>query len=220
MPSIAVPRRAAAVAAAAVVLLVAPVAAENFEFPLLNRTYEAFIQDLTPVEIGPAHVSLSSPQHTLTVLEHHASLVPDGAGNHLAKVELELVASGRLEADVRIGAVKSHVVDDLVVPQQRLALSGRVRIVRTTDGYEITTLELPASVEIRIESLLARRLFSLCHQMALVLVSLQCKTLEEALTRVSVPLPEPGLAYLLPDAELRIEDRALLDSYLSRTAGE
>jgi hypothetical protein len=212
---------AATIAAVVVVLLAAsPVAAETFEFPLLNRTYEAFIQELSPVEIGPAHVALSSPQHTLTVLGNQASLVPDGNGDHLATVELELEAAGRLEADVRIGTLESHIGDDLVVPRQRLSLAGRVRIQHTAGGYEITALELPPTVEVKIESLLARRLFALCHQMALVLVSLRCATLEEALTRVVVPLPAPGQVYLLPDSELRSEDRERLDAYLGSTTGD
>lgn len=192
-----------------------PMSAESFEFPLLNRTYEAFVQELTPVEIGPAHVILASPEHSLTVLDHRAILTPGEDGSHLATVELEFTARGRLEADLRIGTIESHVGDDLTVPRQRLTLSGRVRIARAPDGYLITALELPSSVEVRIESVLARRLFSICHQMALVLVNLSCSTLEEALTRLTVPLPAPGTRFELPDAELRKEDRDRLDAYLA-----
>lgn len=210
-----VARTAAIAVAALIVGVTAPMRAESFEFPLLNRTYEAFVTDLAPVEIGPAHVALSSPEHSLTVLEHRATLMPGGDGSHLATVELEFLASGRLEADLRIGGIESHVGDDLTVPRQRLVMSGRVSIVRAADGYHITALELPADVEVRIESLLARRLFSICHQMALVLVNLRCSELEQALTLLRVPLPEPGTTFSLPDSELRPEDRARLEAYLT-----
>jgi hypothetical protein len=207
-----------AVAVGVLLASVAPLHAESFEFPLLNRTYEAFVEELQPVQIGPAHVSLSSPQHSLSLLDHRATLVREADGSHRATVEIEITASGRLEADLRIGGVESSVDDDLTVPRQRLALVGRVAIARSPDGYVITALELPASVEVRIESVLAGRLFSICHQMALVLVNLSCATLEDALSRVVVPLPESGTTFVLGDAELRPEDRARLDAYLGRDA--
>ena len=50
--------------------------------------------------------------------------------------------------------------------------------------------------------------------MALVLVSLDCVVLEESLTNLEVPLPEPGESYLLPREELTQKEIAALEQYL------
>jgi hypothetical protein len=52
--------------------------------------------------------------------------------------------------------------------------------------------------------------------MALVLVSLDCVALEQALSVVTVPLPEPGAEYLLPFAEVEADERARFDAYLDQ----
>lgn len=187
----------------------------DLSFRRLDRTYEAIVDQLAPIELGPAKVSLRSPQHSLRVLSHLARLTPDGDGHRVA-LEVSFEGSGRVEADVVMGAVASQLADDLVIPRQTLRLEGRVGIARGEGGYVVTALELPATTSVRIQSRLAGRLVGLCRPMALVLVSLDCGALEQALSVVSVPLPEPGTAYLLPDIEIEADERARFDAYLSQ----
>jgi hypothetical protein len=188
---------------------------EGFAFPQLNRSYDGLVDQLAPVQMGPALVQLRSPEHALTIRRHLADLAPTPEGDHRVRLELDFSGWGRLEADVTLGTVNSRLADEVVVPAQSLVLEGRARLERTEGGYLITPTELPGSVAVRIESRLAQRLFSLCRPMGLVLVNLDCPALESALSSIDVPLPEPGQGYLLPDAELTDDDRARLDGYLA-----
>ncbi|HVS14415.1 MAG TPA: hypothetical protein VMV46_10840 [Thermoanaerobaculia bacterium] len=207
--------RAAAVLLALVPLAAGVARAESFTFERLNRVYEGVVDELAPVEMGPALVQLRSPEHALTIRRHLADLAPTSDGDHRIRLELAFSGWGRLEADVTLGTVTSRLNDDVVVPAQSVVLDGRARVARTEGGYLITPTELPRAVNVRIESRLARRLFSLCRPMGLVLVNLDCAALEAALSSIDVPLPDPGQAYLLPDAELTDADRERLDGYLA-----
>jgi hypothetical protein len=186
----------------------------ELSFRRLDRTYEALVEELAPIEIGPAHVRLRSPEHALRILRHLAILEPAKTGGHRLTLQVSFEGHGRVEADVVLGAVASQLADDLVIPEQTLRLEGRVSIARAEDGYQVAVLEAPESVAVRIQSRLAGRLVGLCRPMALVLVSLDCAALEQALGSITVPLPAPGSEYLLPAAEVEADERALLDAYL------
>lgn len=188
--------------------------AREFRFERLDRTYEAFITELAPVEIGPALVKLSSPEHSLTLVRHVARLEPLGRGEFLIDLEVRFAGVGALEADVTFGRIESHLSDQLAVPVQTLRLAGRVHMAAGAEGYLITVREIPAEVTVHIESALAQRLFGICHQMVLVLVNLDCVELEQSLTRVRVPLPGAGETYLLTYEELTEDERLTLDGFL------
>jgi hypothetical protein len=188
----------------------------DLSFRRLDRTYVAVVDQLAPIEIGPAKVALRSPDHSLRILRHLAQLAPDPAGGHRIVLEVTFEGRGRVEADVVMGAVASQLADDLVIPHQTLRLEGRAAISRSPDGYQVTALELPESIDVQIQSRLAGRLVGLCRPMALVLVSLDCAALEQALSVVTVPLPEPGAEYLLPFAEVEADERARFDAYLDQ----
>ncbi len=203
-----------ACAAAFALAASAAVAEETFVFQKLNREYTEFVQDLAPVNVGAARVLLSSPQHSITLIRNHTVLHPAPEGGHFATVDLRLGGTGTLNAQVEMGSVSTTLTDQLALPAQGLVLKGRVAITREPEGLWIRVLELPQSVTVRIESRLARQLFTLCRPMALVLVSLDCVVLEESLTNLEVPLPEPGESYLLPLEELTAKEAAALEQYL------
>lgn len=113
-----------------------------------------------------------------------------------------------------MGSVSTQLEDELALPAQGLTLKGRVGITPVEGGFSIEVLELPRSVRVRIESRLARQLFTLCRPMALVLVSLDCELLEDSLTNIEVPMPEPGSTYLLPREELSDAEVSALAAYL------
>jgi hypothetical protein len=214
-------RRVGTARAAAVALVLAAWAAPVLAGPTLeiffrrlDRTYSSIVDRLAPIEIGPATVALRSPEHSLRILHHLATLEPDPAGGHRVAVEVRFAGEGRVEADVVMGAVASQLADDLVVPEQTLRLEGRAAIARVAEGYKVTALELPESIAVRIQSRLAGRLVGLCRPMALVLVSLDCGALEQALGVLHVPLPGSGAEYLLPAEEVEPDERARLDEYL------
>lgn len=191
----------------------------EMSFRSLDRTYEALVDELAPIEIGPARVRLRSPEHSLRILRHRATLVPSKAGGHDVALEVSFSGSGRVEADVEMGAVASQLADDLVVPEQTLVLEGRAGISRTEEGYQVTVLAVPESVSVKIQSRLAGRLVGLCRPMALVLVSLDCVALEQALGSITVPLPAPGSEYVLPFSEVDADERARFDAYLDEASG-
>jgi hypothetical protein len=186
-----------------------------FEFERLNRSYAAFIEELEAVTLGPATIELSSPEHTLTLLRHRASLRPLGNGLFAVDLEVRLFGQGTLEADVTFGRVHSQLSDRVAVPAQGLELAGVAAISASVDGFLVEARELQPTLEVRVESELAGRLVALCHQMVLVLVSVDCPVLEESLERLSVPLPPPGTTYLLPYDELTEAERVELERYLA-----
>jgi len=210
---------------AAAALLLAPALAEppaasgaDFEFQKLNRTYSEFVEDLAPVVLGPVEVRLRSPRHVLDLAGHHASLEPAGDGTHRIRVAIELSGHGTIDAVLRAAGLEGKLEDELVLPLQTLRMEGRIRLLRGPGGYTITLVEGPEQVEVRIESQLAGRLVPLCRQMALVLVRFDCLALEDALSRVQVPIPPPGTEFLLPIEEITEDERRRLDAYLETSA--
>ncbi len=201
-------------------LLCGPAAAQQepgtrvVSFERLNRVYEHLIDDLVPVRIGPAEVMLRSPEHALTVTHHAATLSPVGDGLFEAALELEIAGWGRIDADVTIGSLESRLSQNLTVPRQTLYLEGLVTLRRAEEGYWITTERMPETAQVRIESELGRQLFTVCRQMALVLVSLDCDAIESAVTLIRAPLPKAGGEYLIGLEDVTPEEREEFDRVL------
>ncbi len=65
----------------------------------------------------------------------------------------------------------------------------------------------------RIQSGIGRQIVNVCDG-ASVLLSLDCPSLEQSLSRAVIPLPAAGEEYLLEDAELTPAERSQLDGYL------
>jgi hypothetical protein len=210
---------AMAVAAALAGAAGASAGAVEFEFARLNRTYSQFVDQLEPVVLGPVEVLLRSPQHQLQLSRHHAWLDPAGEGTHNVRIEIEISGSGTIDAVLKAAGLEGKLEDELVLPLQTLRLDGRIRLARSPAGYQIALVEAPESVEVQIQSQLAGRLVPVCQQMALVLVRFDCAALEQALSRVQVPLPAAGTEFLLPIEEITPEEAKALDRYLIESAG-
>ena len=209
-----------AVASLVLALPAAPAPAQDatedrvVSFERLNRVYEGLIDDLTPVQIGPAEVLLRSPEHALTVSRHEATLRPGDDGVFETTLQLELAGSGRIDADITIGSLESRLSQELTVPRQTLHLEGAIKVRRSSEGYWITTVRMPEAAQVRIESELGTQLFSVCRQMALVLVSLDCDAIERAVTLIRAPLPEAGGEYLIAMEDTTAEERRDFDRFL------
>lgn len=189
-----------------------------FQFESLNRSYEMDDSEVAPVRQGPVTIHLASPRNTLVIRSHSLTLRPLGDGSYRASVGVELMGSGDLTADLVTDAGGSSRLEDLVVvPRQRVELDGRVRFERVAEGWDVTALSLPPKIEIDIQSRLAGSLVTLCDQMA-VFLGLDCSGMERSLSRVEVPLPEPGSVFFLPEAELSREEAAAFEEYLGNSA--
>lgn len=187
-----------------------------FEFQSLNRRYDHLASDIAPYAAGPLTVSLSSPQHELALLSNRLVLTPLGKGSYELSLAVEFAGSGLLVADLDVSGTKSRFNDVLTVPAQRRSITARVEIARSKSGYLITPRELPRIIEITIQSQLGGQLLTACRPLAL-LVALDCGALEQAFSRVEVPLPAPGETYLFELERLSEAERHTLDAFLTQT---
>ena len=109
-------------------------------FESLNRTYESFVNELAPIELGSARIELVSPEHFMTLERHEASLRPLGEGRYEVRVEAQFHGGGLLSADILIGAVPAHLEDELTLPSQVILLEGQLRVIATPEGYDLVLL--------------------------------------------------------------------------------
>lgn len=187
--------------------------AEEFSFAELNRNYSNLVTQLDPIEVGPASVLVRSPEHVLRLVTHSARLGAASEGGIDAVLTVEIQGSGLIEADISMTGLNTTVYDALVVPRQTIEVRGRLSIASDESSYVIRALELQPSIKVRIQSELATRLFKICRPMGLVLVALDCRTLEQSLTDLEVPLPRDQ-AFYLEHSELSSAERAELDRFL------
>lgn len=205
---LAVPAGATAAAAA--------VATETLELAPCNRTYRMRGAELAPVTQGGMVIALTSPENHLTLARHRLELTPRGDGTHDARFVADFSGGGDLVADVTVGTLTQRLEDRVEVPRQERTVEARVRLARSEAGYELTPLELPEHVVIDVDSQLASRFAGLCQGLSLVM-AINCRPLQAALSRARVPMPEPGETYLLPPECLTDELRGRLDEYLAGT---
>lgn len=191
-------------------------APREFAFTQLNKTYTDFVSEFAPIEQGALTIDLSSPHQVLVLKENHVRLEPAGDGGQKAHLELRLMGSGWLVADLTAAGMTTRLQDQLLVPEQIIAVDGKAKIERIEGGYRVTPTELPGKVEVRIQSKVGNGLLSWCDRAsAMPFVSLDCTGLERSLDRVAVPMPAAGTPYYLPDADLTPADRQALDAYLA-----
>lgn len=196
-----------------------PLHAEEFSFAALNRNYKDLVQELEPFQVGPATILVRSPQHLLRLVSHSARLTPSAAGGLDALLRVEFQGSGQIEADIDMTGLDTTVRDALVVPRQVLEVRGRLSVAQTEGGFLVRALELQPSIQVQIESELAARLFRICRPMGLVLVSLDCRELERALTLLDVPLPQ-NESFFLADEEISPAEREALIRFLDLAEAE
>jgi hypothetical protein len=194
--------------------------ATRFEFASLNRTYVMEDSVMDPVATGGVTVAMTSPTSTLILRGHRLDLTPVGDGSYRARMAVDFMGKGALEADILTGdRLLSEMTDEVVVPRQEVELDGRISFLRTTAGWDITAHELPAQVTLDIRSRLIGQLYTTCASMG-VFLGLDCDGLDQSLSRVEVPLPKAGSVFELPAALLSAEEVARLDAYLGTVPPE
>ena len=159
---------------------------------------------------------LASPRQVVTVRDHVARLTALGGGRVDGSLEIELIGKGELVADVDFAGSLQHLTDELILPPQRVTLTGTARLVRVTGGYRVLAERVPSKVPIAIRSHLINQIVSACEGAALLsLGALDCAPLTGALERPSIPLPAAGREYFLADTDLTDADRAELDALIA-----
>ena len=187
-----------------------------FEFKSLNRRYSQLTSDIAPYTTGPLTVYLSSPRHELELVSNRLALTPLGKGAYQLALTVEFAGNGDLVADLDVSGTKSRFTDLLTVPPQQRTVEAKVEIARSKSGFLITPRELPASFNITIQSRLGGQLLTACRPLSL-LVALDCGALEQAFTRVEVPLPPTGETYLFELERLSEAERHGFDAFLAQT---
>lgn len=191
-----------------------PDATVEFRFEKLNRTYTDFVPPIEGMEEGGITVRLASPRQALILRDHRVRLTPRSDGAFDAELELDIQGKGAIVADVTLGAVAETFTDDVIIPLQKLKLAGKVKLRRVAGAYEVTAIELPAKLQIAVQSRTVNQILTLCDNAALLtLGAIDCTGLDRALTRPAVSLPA-GQSFTLADGDLSDEDRRQLDALL------
>ena len=184
------------------------------EFQLLNGVYSNPNPELDPVRQGPITVELRSPRNSLQLFRHRLALAPLGDGTFQAQLVADFEGEGDLEADVHLAGITRTLSDTVRLPRQTLVVAGRIRLERVENGFRAVALELPKEVTLAIDSQLGASLAVTCRGLTRFLPLVGCGSLEAALKKATIPLPEPGTELLLGDEQLTGEERALLQALL------
>lgn len=180
----------------------------------VDGVHENLDIDISPIELGPVVIRLSTPTHRLEVLEHELQLGPAGDGAEIGRVRARFSGQAHLVAELGVGEVTSEIDDNIELPLQEIDLRGRVELVREEDGYRVKTLETPSHVEVQVESDLAGRLELLCRGFAVMAMgNVDCEALDRALTRIQLPLPEPGREFFVSREDLTPHERQQIEAY-------
>lgn len=182
----------------------------------VNGVHRDLAPTIAPLELGPLTVKISSPAQILEVFEHELWLEPAGH-DETARLRAKYQGQAELVAELMIGDAKTQLTDQIEIPLQETELSGRVHLERDAAGYRVTTIELPDHVEVEVRSGLGAQLAPLCRGMSVISMGgVDCDALARSLSRLRLPLPDPGRSYFLDDASLTETERRQIDAYLGR----
>ena len=218
-------RRAAKWTALAIALTiaVAPLLPESVEYThtltsdRVNGVHQDLDVDISPIELGPVVIRLSTPTYRLEVFEHELQLGAMGEGVDAGRVRARFSGEAHLVAELGLGDVTSEIDDNIELPLQEIDLGGRVELVREGDGYQVTTIETPSHVEIQMESDLAGSLELLCKGFAVMAMgNIDCDSLDQLLSRIKVPLPETGRQFFVASSDLTAHERQQIEDYLTQ----
>jgi hypothetical protein len=185
----------------------------------LNRTFPDAMAQIAPIQWGGMTITLTSPQSSVTIHDHKVELAPgQGERTHRAKLWVDFSGGGDLIADVESATgTPQRFTDKVKIPRQQLRLEALARVSKTTDGYVVTPLELPAAVTVAIESNVGANLVGLCEGLAkLPFMGAACANLEQRFENVDLPLAPPGESFFVPASELTADEKRQIDGYLGK----
>jgi hypothetical protein len=188
--------------------------ARSIEFPRLNQTYTNLAPEIAPFSSGGLNVRLRSPANSVTVRSHRLELDPLPDGTVRFVVTASVLGKAQLVAELDAGGIPAELADEVLLPIQDVEVTGRAEVRRTADGYEVLPRELPSHVTLAVQSRLGGQLVTWCDLSSILLPGLECGGLDQALSRLSLPLPPPGETYFLEASRLLPEEQATLDAAL------
>jgi hypothetical protein len=190
---------------------------DSIELSFVNGQYRDLATDIAPIQQGPLLIRISSPEHEMTVHGNRLRMRPESGGVAMAEITVDLEGYGQLIADLEGLGGGNSFKDRVDVERQTLEVAGRVRLQRVEHGFLLTVVQLPESVQLRIQSGVGEQIVGICTSLdKLPLLSLDCAGMAEALAIAAVPLPGPGETYLLEDDRLSPEDRAFFQQMSGR----
>jgi hypothetical protein len=185
----------------------------------VNGVHEDLEVDIAPIELGPLVIQLRAPSYSFEVLEHELQLGAVGEGVDAGRLQARFKGKAYVVAEFGVGDVTSEIDDNIELPLQEVDLGGRVELVREGDGYRVTALEIPSYLEIQMESDLAGQLDLLCRGFSVMaLGAIDCDALDQALTRVKLPLPEPGRQFFISSSDLTPHELQQVEAYFAQRA--
>jgi hypothetical protein len=190
----------------------------HLELPRLNQTYRDLAPEVLPVQSGAVRVLLRSESNQLTVRSHGLEIEPLPAGDYRMRARVSVLGKALVTAVIEAGGFPGELEDEILLPLQEVVVEGRATVRRVAGGYEITPLELPATVDLAIQSRLARQVVSTCETLSILMGGLECAGFEQSLSIVRLPLPEAGSPQLLDAAYLSAEERTQIDAALGLPA--
>ncbi len=189
----------------------------EFTFSKMNDTYYRSGVDVEWSSDGPVSMTLSSPEHQLSILEHQLRLRPLQDGVFESRTRVRFEGQGDLLAKIDALGSAGNLGDHVVIPEQEVEVEGKLRFFFLPDGeVRVVTVWLPKTVSLRIESGLGQQLFGVCN-IALSIFGVDCSLLERVFTTAIVPLPEPGSSTTLTLEQMTAEEGVRLREYLSVT---
>ncbi len=179
------------------------------ELGFLNGTYSQLAPQLQPIEHSGLKIRLTSPQQELQVWRNQLSFQPAGGDVFAVDLEVELTGFGELIADLEGAGMSTRFSDRVEAPRQTVKLAGKAKVARTDEGFLVTVLEAPSHLRLVVKSQAIGKILDLCRGLdSIPLLSFDCPGLEQALSRVRVPLPPPGGQVLLPKERLTPAEQA------------
>lgn len=201
---------------AAALLAAEPI--QHVELPRLNQTYRDLAPEVLPVESAGLRVTLRSESNQLTVRSHGLEIEPLPTGDYRMTARASVLGKALVTAIVEAAGVPGEIEDEILLLPQEVVVEGRARVRRVDAGYEVTPLELPATVELAIQSRLAAQVVSMCDTLSILVAGMECAGFERSLSVVRLPLPEAGTPQVVDAGYLTDEERRRIDAALGLPA--
>lgn len=188
----------------------------SLEIQAMNGTWTDLQSGLVPVQQGPVTLVFESPAHELKVHANRLVLEPLADGRIDVLFEADLEGWGDLEIELRTVAGVTPMSDRVVARRQWVRAMATVRLEPAEGGYWLTMVEtLRPSVGIRIESQVGRQVVDSCRGLKAfpMLAALDCDALSASLSRVEIPMPEPGTRFHLDASRLTPTEKMVFDRF-------
>ena len=185
----------------------------TFEFESYNREFVNIRSNAQWKREGPIQATLTSPAHRLSIRDHSVELKAAVDGTYDARIRVNFSGDGDIVAQVGMVGAQTELEDHVIAPPQEVEVLAKIKFRRVEEGYEVETIELPATVEVEIESRMGAQIIDTCKS-ALSFLGVECGGIEAMFNSASVPLPKAGGTYFISNDKLSRSERRRLNRFL------